>query len=135
MISLSSQPFLLSYCSGCSLNDPLISHSSYFPNNRYSLCALMCKRDYLLKILSYKKQGFHVKIRCLPFQLNKLSRFHYYHNLLSSYSLEDDVPLTFSRSDHIIYKFFIDSSYLTELIHLIKLFHSQSSFTFYTDSS
>src|SRR6266498_5866154 len=103
MISLSSQPFLLSYCSDCSLNDPLISHSSYFPNNRYSLCALACKRDYLLKISSYQKQGSYVKIRCLPFQLNELSHFYYHHNLLSSYSLEDNVSLTSSQSDHIIY--------------------------------
>ncbi len=50
-------------------------------------------------------------------------------------SPEDDVLLVSSRSDHIIYKFFTDSSYLTELIRLIKLFYFRSSFTFYTNGS
>src|SRR6266498_5038935 len=116
MISLSSQPFLLSLYSSCSLNDPLISHLLYFSNKHHSLCALAYKWNYLLKLSSYQKQGFQVKIHCSPFQLKELSHFHYHHNLLSSSSPDDDVSFMPFRSNHIIYKFFANSPYLTELI-------------------
>ncbi len=54
-ISPSNQPARFSLCTGCSFNDSLITHPSYFPKQQRSPCALSCKRDTILKIPSYQK--------------------------------------------------------------------------------
>ena len=95
-ISPSNQPARFSLCTGCSFNDSLITHPSYFPKQQRSPCALSCKRDTILKIPSYQKQQSHVLLRTSLFQLKELAKFHHSSNLLL-HQEEDQIELSISR--------------------------------------
>src|SRR6266498_4564434 len=137
-ISPSNQPARFSLCTGCSFNDSLITHPSYFPKYQRSPCALSCKRDAILKIPSYQKQQSQVILHTSLFQLKELAKFHHSSNLLLSQE-EDliDFPISCPSqvSSHLTQHIFADQACLPQLINFIKLFRTRSSFTFYTDSS
>src|SRR6266542_423921 len=135
-ISPSNQPARFSLCTGCSFNDPLITHPSYFPKRQRSPCALSCKRDTILKVPSYQKQQSFVIFRTSLFQLKDLARYHYHSNLLLPQ--EEDLPDPFvpqEVSSHLTQRIFANQPCLPQLIQFIKLFRPRSSFTFYTDGS
>ena len=137
-ISPSNQPARFSLCTGCSFNDSLITHPSYFPKQQRSPCALSCKRDTILKIPSYQKQQSQVLLRTSLFQLKELAKFYHSSNLLLTHE-EDPIEFSVSRpsqvSSHLTQRIFAGQACLSQLIDFIKLFRSRSSFTFYTDSS
>jgi len=137
-ISPSNQPARFSLCTGCSFNDSLITHPSYFPKQQRSPCALSCKRDIILKIPSYQKQQSQVLLRTSLFQLKELAKFHHSSNLLLTHE-EDLIDLPVSHPSqvfsHQTQHIFADQACLSQLINFIKLFCTWSSFTFYTDSS
>ncbi len=137
-ISPSNQPARYSLCTGCSFNNSLITHPSYFPKQQRSPYTLFCKQDTILKIPSYQKQQFQVIFYTSLFQLKELVRFHYHSNLLLTHE-EDLIGFSISRLpqvfSHLIQHIFADQPCLSQLINFIKLFHPRSSFTFYTNSS
>jgi len=138
-ISPSNQPARFSLCTGCSFNDSLITHPSYFPKQQRSPCALSCKRDTILKIPSYQKQQSQVFLCTSLFQLKELAKFHHNSNLLLTHE-EDLTDFSVSRPSsqiisHLTQHIFAGQDYLPQLINFIKQFRSRSSFTFYTDSS
>ena len=125
-------------CTGCSFNNSLITHPSYFPKQQRSPYTLFCKQDTILKIPYYQKQQFQVIFYTSLFQLKELVRFHYHSNLLLTHE-EDLIGFSISRLpqvfSHLIQHIFADQPCLLQLINFIKLFHPRSSFIFYTDSS
>src|SRR6266498_1696752 len=137
-ISPSNQPARFSLCTGCSFNDSLITHPSYFPKYQRSPCALSCKRDTILKIPSYQKQQSQVLLRTSLFQLKELAKVHHNSNLLLNQE-ENQIEFPISRLPqvpfHLTQQIFAGQACLPQLIDFIKLFRSRSSFTFYTDGS
>src|SRR6266542_237870 len=126
-ISPSNQPTKFSLCTGCSFNDFLITHPSYFPKQQRNPYALSCKRDTILKIPSYQKQQSQVLFRTSLFQLKELAKFYHTSNLLLTHE-EDSLDFLVSHpsqiSSHLTQHIFADQACLPQLINFIKLFRT-----------